>query len=224
MKHARTRIGLLGGSFNPVHVGHLALGRAAAAGLALDRMIVMPTGDSWQKSGTTHARVAGEHRLAMVQIALAPLAAARAQGCEWLVDDMEVRRAGPSYTIETLQALRQRLGPEPALVLILGSDQLRNLDTWHRWQELLDYAHIAATQRERVPLAGLPPVVDRLVTQRGTQSLADSACGSIVYFQMPPVAVSATGLREQLAAGEDPEELLPPGVSDYIRRHRLYQP
>ena len=219
---ARVGIGILGGSFDPVHVGHLALGRAAAEAFGIDRLIVIPTGNSWQKAGTTRAQTPAAHRLAMMRLALRPLAEARAQGCEWTVDDLEVRRSGPSYTIDTLQALRHQSGPEAALILILGSDQMRNLDTWHRWQELLDFAHIAATQRERVPLAGLPEPVDRLVEQKGRQTLPDKPAGSIVFFQMPAVAVSATVLRQQLGRGEMPEELLPPGVSDYIRQHHLY--
>lgn len=217
------RVGLLGGSFNPVHVGHLALGRAAAEALALDRMIVMPTGNSWQKAGSGYASVDAQHRLAMVQLAVAPLTSPGPGQCRWSADDLEVRRAGPTYTVETLRTLRTRLGPSAALILVLGSDQLHNLATWHRWQELPELAHIAVTQRERVSLAGLPEPVERLVAQRGAQTLTDSPAGSIVFFQMPPVAVSATGLRAQLARGEYPEELLPPGVSDYIRRHRLYQ-
>ena len=221
--HAGSRIGLLGGSFNPVHVGHLAIGRAAVDALALDRLVAIPTGNSWQKSGTKHAQIEARHRLAMMQIALASMSPDRSAGCPWTVDDIEVRRTGPSYTIDTLQALRRRYGLSPALILILGSDQLRNLDTWHRWHELLDYAHIAATQRERVPLTDLPEPVERLVTARGRQALPDTPSGSIVFFQMPPVAVSATALREQLSRGECPEELQPPGVADYIRQHRLYQ-
>ena len=217
------RVGLLGGSFNPIHVGHLALGRAAAEALALEQLIVMPTGNSWQKAGTKHAQVDAAHRLAMVQIALAPMQAAPAGACRWAADDLEVRRAGPSYTIDSLQALRERLGPAPALILILGSDQLHNLATWHRWQELTDYAHLAVTKRERVALTGLPEPVDRMVAQRGAQALPDTPAGSVVFFQMPPVAVSATGLREQLTRGECPEELLPPGVFDYLRRHHLYR-
>ena len=220
---SRLRIGLLGGSFNPVHVGHVALGRAAAEALGLDRVVVIPTGSSWQKAGTKHAQTPAGHRLAMMQIALGPLAEARAGGCEWVADDVEVTRAGPSYTIETLQILRDRLGPEAALILILGSDQLRNLATWHRWQELLDFVHIAVTQRERVPLFGLPDPVERLVEQHGCQALPDAPAGAIVFFQMPAVAVSATGLREQLSRGDYPEDLLPPGVADYIKLHHLYQ-
>ena len=219
----RARIGILGGSFNPVHVGHLALGRAAAEALDLDRIIVIPTGQSWQKAGTKHAQTAATHRLAMMEIALRAFTGRRAGGCEWVVDDLEVTRDGASYTVDTLQTLRKRVGPEASLVLILGSDQLRNLATWHRWQDLLEFAHIAVTQRETVSLAGLPEPVDRLVEEHGRQILPDSPAGAIVFFQMPPVAVSATGLREQLSRGEYPQELLPPGVEDYIRIHRLYQ-
>ena len=219
----RSRVGLLGGSFNPVHVGHLAIGRAAAEALALDCLLVIPTGNSWQKSGTKHAQVEARHRLAMMQIAVASMPIESSANCQWLVDDVEAKRTGPSYTVDTLVELRQRFGVMPALILILGSDQLRNLATWHRWRELLDHAHIAATQRERVPLADLPEPVERLVAERGRQALPDTPAGSIVFFQMPPVAVSATGLREQLSRGDYPEALLPPGVADYIRQHRLYQ-
>ena len=231
---ARVRIGLLGGSFDPVHVGHLALARSAVEAFALDRMIVIPTGSSWQKvanpaakpdanpAGNADRQTPASHRLAMTRIALQPLADSRAQGCDWAVDDLEVRRSGPSYTIDTLRALRERLGPEAALLLILGSDQVRNLATWHRWQELPDFAHIAATRRERIDLVDLPPPVERLLDERGCQALPDTPAGSIVLFQMPPVAVSATGVRAQLARGDMPEELLPPGVPDYIRRHHLY--
>jgi nicotinate-nucleotide adenylyltransferase len=222
-EHPRSRIGLLGGSFNPVHVGHLAIGRAAADALALDRMIVIPTGNSWQKSGMKHAQVDGRHRLAMLELAVSALAGESASRCKWTVDDIEVKRDGPSYTVDTLRLLRERFGPSASLVLVLGSDQLRNLETWHRWQELLDQAHIAATQRERVPLSGLPAAVDRLVEERGRQTLPDEPAGSVVFFQMPPIAVSATALRKQLARGEYPRDLLPPGVADYIRQHRLYQ-
>ena len=215
----RLRIGLLGGSFDPIHVGHLALARSAAAALTVDRMVVIPTGSSWQKE---EGQTAASHRLAMARIALQPLAQSRVQGSDWEVDDLEVMRSGPSYTIDTLQALRQRFGPDAALILILGSDQLRNLATWERWQELPDFAHVAATQREQVGLAGLPAPIEYLLQQRGRQALPDTPAGSIVLFRMQPVAVSATGLRAQLARGEMPRDLLPPGVPEYITQHRLY--
>jgi nicotinate-nucleotide adenylyltransferase len=182
----RSRIGLLGGSFDPIHVGHLALGRAAAEALALDRLIVIPTGRSWQKNdGQSDSR----HRLAMARIAVAPMSDATTP-CEWSV----------------------------------GSDQLRNLATWHRWTDLLSLAHIAATQRERVPLSDLPAPIERLMVERGADALPDAPAGAIVLFRMPAVPVSATVLRQDLAAGRDVGALLPDGVADYIARHHLYAP
>ena len=223
----RARIGLLGGSFDPIHVGHLALGHAAQLALALDELRFVPAGMAWQKRSAPGepARTAPEHRLAMTRIALAGVAATRVAGSapsNWRVDDIEVRRAGPTYTVETLDGLRASLGPDPALILILGSDQLRNLATWHRWEALTDLAHIAVTTRERVGLDNLPAQIDAWLAARGAQCLPDAPCGSVVLFTMPPVAVSATGIRAQIVRGEDPGALLPAGVMDYIRQHQLY--
>lgn len=217
---ARPRIGLLGGSFDPIHVGHLALGRAAAVGLPLDEVRLIPTGQSWQKGAD---QTAAAERLAMVRLAAAAGPIAGQDGPRWTVDDIEVRRDGPSYTIETLIELRQELGPEPMLVLLLGSDQLRNLATWERWRDLLDHAHIAVTRREQVALSDLPPEIETWFAEHGADSLGDRPAGRVVTFRMPAVAVSASGIRRQLHRGEDPGELLPPGVLDYIRRHRLYE-
>lgn len=209
----RRRIGLLGGTFDPIHVGHLALARAARDALRLDELRFVPTGRSWQKSGSG---VDAAARLEMVRLAIAPIAG-------FVVDDCEVRRAGASYTIDTLIELRAQLGPEPALVLVIGSDQLRNLATWHRYDELLHYAHIAATTRGAHRLAQFDAPVEALVSAHGRDALPDAPAGSIVFFRMPPVPVSATALRERLARGERPLELLPAGVLDYIERHRLYR-
>ncbi len=181
---ARRRVGLLGGTFDPVHVGHLALARAACVALALDELRLVPTGVSWQKDAGT----AAADRVAMLRLAVA-------HEPGWMVDTRETEREGPSYTIDTLESLRAELGPECALVMIIGSDQLRNLASWHRWRELLDFCHIAATRRERVSLEALPPAVP----------------------------VSSTLLRSQIAAGTAPAELLPAGVLDYIETRRLYR-
>ena len=208
----RRRIGLLGGTFDPVHVGHLALARTARAALSLDEVRLVPTGSSWQKSGV---RASAAQRLAMAR-----LAAASVEGLAF--DDREVRRAGASYTIDTLTELRTELGPEPAIVLLLGSDQLRNLSTWHRWRDLFGQAHLACTQRERVSLVDLPDEVEAIVRERGRQSLPDAPSGALVFFSMPPVPVSATALRAQLARGERPRELVPTAVLDYIETHGLY--
>ena len=209
----RRRIGLLGGTFDPVHVGHLALARAAREALQLDELRFIPTGRSWQKGG---AGVDAAARLEMVRLALASAPA-------FVVDDREVRRPGASFTIDTLIELRAELGAEPALVLVLGSDQLRNLATWHRYDELLRHAHVAVTQRGAHPIDGLDARVEALLAAHGRDALPDAPAGAIVFFRMPPVPVSGTALRERLARGERPAELLPPGVLDYIERHRLYR-
>ncbi len=210
---ARRRIGLLGGTFDPIHAGHLALARAAREALRLDELRLIPTGSSWQKAGPGADAPA---RLAMTRLAVGATPG-------FTVDDREVRRAGASYTIDTLVALRAELGPEPALVLVLGSDQLRNLATWHRYRELLDHAHIAVTQRGPHRLADLDAPVEALLAAHGRDALPDAPSGAIVFFRMPPVPVSGTALRERLARGERPAELLPSAVLDYIERHRLYR-
>lgn len=209
----RRRIGLLGGTFDPVHVGHLALARAACVALSLDELRLVPTGVSWQKDASA---VAAADRVAMLRLAVA-----REPG--WIVDTREVEREGPSYTIDTLVSLRAELGPECALVMVIGSDQLRNLASWHRWRELIGFCHIAATRRERVPLEALPAPIEALVEAHGADALPDTPAGGIVFFRMPPVPVSSTKLRSQLAAGVAPAELLPAGVPEYIESRRLYR-
>jgi len=211
------RYGLLGGSFDPIHVGHLALARSAQAALKLTGLIFMPTGHSWQKE---HQRTPGEHRLAMVELALAS-ADGTAHG--WRADAREVQREGPTYTIDTLKSLRQELAPEAALVLLMGSDQLRNLATWYQYEHLLDYCHIAATQREQISLHSFPAPVEALLAAHGREALSDNPAGDIVFFRMPAVPVSSTRLREQLAGGDTFPELLPDGVGDYINQHQLYR-
>jgi len=209
----RRRIGLLGGTFDPVHVAHVALARAALAHLALDELRFVPTGRSWQKA---RAGANAKQRIAMLRIAAAELPRTR-------IDERETQRAGASYTIDTLIELRAQLGEAVALAWIVGSDQLRNLPTWHRWEELLRYAHLAVARRADDALEGLDARVRALVDQRSQIELPDAPAGSIVFFPMPPMPVSGSYLRERISRGEAPVELLPPGVLDYIDRNRLYR-
>ena len=209
----RRKIGLLGGTFDPIHVGHLALARAAQVALPLDEVRFIPTGRSWQKA---ESGADGEHRLAMARLAVAGMPG-------WQVDTRELDRPGASYTVDTLHALREELGPEPALVLLLGADQLHNLASWHRYRDLLRYAHIAATGRGPQRLAEFDPAVEALLAEHGREALPDAPSGAIVFFRMPPVPVSSTVLRDSLARGDAAAELLPPAVLDYIRLHHLYQ-
>jgi nicotinate-nucleotide adenylyltransferase len=212
----RRRIGILGGTFDPPHVGHLALARSARDALRLDEVRLVPTGRSWQKAETG---ASSQQRLEMTRLALSQVA----PGEGLRVDDREVRRGGPSFTVDTLSELRTELGPETALVLVIGSDQLHNLHTWHRWRALFDLAHLAATQRERIGLETLPAPVDAELARRGCDALPDAPAGSIVFFRMPTVPISATALRAQIARGERPDGLSPPAVLDYIETSGLYR-
>ena len=157
---SRRRIGILGGTFDPVHVGHLAIARSATEALALDELRFVPTARSWQKEA---AGANAGQRCDMLRAAIGSTPG-------WQVDEREIRRGGASYTVDTLESLREELGGDAAIVLVLGSDQFRNLDTWHRYRELLRFAHIATTQRERVALADPPPAVAALLDAHGNSA------------------------------------------------------
>ncbi len=220
--------GVLGGTFDPIHIGHLTLARSALSFLPLDHLLILPTGTPWQKHRVI---TPANHRLAMLKIAFADWAKVS-------IDPLETELASPSYSYESLQTLRHRLGGKERIVMILGSDQFQNLQTWHRWQELLNLAHIAVTQRERVSLSHLPPPIDEFLSRYGAQQLPQTPNGSIVLFSMPPVAVSSTVLRKQLSSidinqshgnasnplREAANVLLPTGVLQYINQHCLYSP
>ncbi len=216
IKRQPQRVGILGGTFDPPHIGHLALARTSIEALRLDQLLVVPAGDPWQKK---NLKTPATHRLAMTERCFSALPAVK-------VDSREATRPGPSYSIDTLMELRQE-NPHAALVLVLGSDQFRNLNTWHRWSELLEFSHIAVTQREQVSLQELPPEIEACLSTHGAQHLGDDTHGHIVFFSMPPVAVSSSGIRQALAqrspATEPVRELVPASVLDYIKAHRLYE-
>ena len=206
-------IGLFGGSFDPVHTGHIALARSAQVARKLTHMRLLPSGNSWQKPDQ---KTPGHHRLAMLQLALA-------DEPDWQVDDQEVVRGGNTYTVETLESLRAELGEHVSLVLIMGSDQLHNLASWHRYDDILKFAHIAVTQREQVELQDFSDPIEQLLTAHGADALPAAPAGSIVFFRMPAVAVSSTRLRAALSANEPVQGLLAPAVLDYIHQHQLYR-
>jgi len=194
------RLGLLGGTFDPPHLGHLALARAARDQLALDELRWVPAGAPWQKAMRLLTPAAD--RLAMVHALVAGEARMR-------VDDVEIRRAGPSYTIDTVLAWR-REHPDARLFLVVGQDQYARLHTWHRWRELLDAVTLAVAGRDGAPpqppdeLAGVPH--------------------RMVAIDLPPVAVSSTAVRDAVARGADVRAQVGTAVADYIARHRLYRP
>lgn len=199
------RIGIFGGAFDPPHQAHVALALAAVAQLQLDALHIVPTGQAWHKARELSAPV---HRLAMAQLAFAGLDRV-------LVDERELKRAGPSFTIDTLEAL-QAENPGAQLYLIIGADQFAALKTWQRWQDILELAIICIANR-----------ADPVRTEAGFD-LEAQARHAVLTLQLPLMPVSATDIRRQIGSGRaSPQELahlVPEPVARYIERHGLYIP
>ncbi|MCU0940020.1 MAG: nicotinate-nucleotide adenylyltransferase, partial [Burkholderiaceae bacterium] len=213
-------IGLLGGSFDPIHLGHLQLARDARDQLGLAEVRLIPAAQPWQKGPITDAA----HRAHMVQLAIS--------GEPGLVLDMhEIERGGPSYTIDTLRALRASLGPARPLVLVIGADQMARLDTWHEWSSLIDFAHLAVAHRNAQPPA-LNPTLHAFVDAHRAEptALLDRPHGAIVDLAMTPVDAAATEIRALLSTPPSPARearlraLVPAPVLLYIRQQGLYAP
>lgn len=212
-------IGLLGGSFDPVHAGHLELAAGAQRALGLAQVRLIPAGQPWQKPQMTP----GQDRLAMLETAVQE----RGGGTDlrWVVDKRELERAGPTYTIDTLREIRAIVGPDRPLVWILGFDQLRGLPGWRDWESLSGLAHIAYAQRagEEAVLPG--PLAAYVAARTSTPgALAGQPAGCFVAFPMRPVDCSATQIRSAVAAGDTSrvKNYLAPGVLGYIKTHQLY--
>ncbi|GAB2876827.1 nicotinate-nucleotide adenylyltransferase [Uliginosibacterium flavum] len=214
---AQTALGILGGTFDPIHHGHLRLAIEARQRLSLDAIRLIPAGQPPHRArpGTPAA-----HRLAMTELA--------AQGLPGLVvDPAEVHSQQTSYTVATLERLRAELGNERPLVLILGADAFLGLPGWHRWREIFALAHIAVATRPGYVLADalnggdLADECPQRLSQN-PQSLHATPSGSIVPFTIPSLEISATLIRHALAQGEDAHFLLPGAVLDYIQSHHLY--
>lgn len=210
-------IGVFGGTFDPVHFGHLRLAEEAHEFLALEAVRFVPAGQPSHRGGPA---VIAADRLAMVRLATTGNPA-------FTVDAGEVESAQPSFTVPTLERLRRELGAERAIVLLLGADAFSALPTWHRWQDLLELAHIAVVHRGgKAPAVGELPaeLVQACVSRHADDPVAlrESPAGRVVAVPMTPLAISATDIRARLAAGRSVRYLLTPEVLDYIRSRRLY--
>lgn len=209
-----TAIAIFGGTFDPVHYGHLRAAAEVSEQLGVNDFRLLPAGQPPHREGTwAEAR----HRLAMLELALAPHA-------DLSVDEREVERGGPSYMSDTLASIRAESGDTP-IILCLGQDAANHLDRWHDWQRLLDLAHLVVmtrpdsepgySERLRAHLEG------RFVGS--TDELMDRPAGSLCNVNVTRLAVSSTDIRRQIADGRNPRFLLPSTVLAYIRKHGLYQ-
>ncbi|MBM3107220.1 nicotinate-nucleotide adenylyltransferase [Pseudomonas sp. P66] len=208
------RIGVLGGTFDPVHIGHLRSALEVAEGLALDELRLMPNARPPHRNTP---QVSAQDRLAMVRCAV--------KGVPTLsVDARELARDTPSYTIETLELMRAELAATDQLFLLLGWDAFCGLPSWHRWEELLQHCHILVLQR---PDADVEPP-DALRNLLAARSVSDpqalvGPAGNIAFVWQTPLAVSATQIRQLLASGKSVRFLVPDAVLAYIDAHNLYR-
>jgi len=194
------RLGVFGGAFDPPHLTHRALVEAALAQLQPDRLHIVPTGNAWHK---TRNLSPAAHRVAMAQLAFGDLPQVQ-------IDTLEVERAGPSYTIDTLRALSSD-NPGAALFLIIGQDQAAALSRWHEWRAIVDMAMICVAERAD-PESDAPAFAPPQGLQARFRTL-----------ELPISAISATDIRQRAGAGLGIDPLVCAPVARYIVLHRLYQ-
>ena len=210
---------MLGGTFDPVHYGHLRFADEVRRSLGLARLRLVPAGDPPHRCGPV---ASAADRVAMLRLAVAEFPGL-------VVDPREVNRAGKSYTVLTLEALRREDAQRP-LLLLVGADAFRGLPSWHRWRELFALAHLVVVARPGLPLgADLPPP---LAAEREARLAQDPAilfstpAGAIYEERVAPQPISATTIRAQLARGPagaaEVSRLLPRAVLTYIDQHHLY--
>ena len=206
-------LGVLGGTFDPIHNGHIAAGVCAQAALGLAQVLVVPSRMPPHRS----AGASPEDRLAVVS-----MAAAEQQG--WTGSDIELKRNGPSYTFDTLTALRATSTQQ--LFFVIGADAFAEIATWSRYPAVLDLAHFAVVARPGTTLDSLqkrlPDLAERMTTPDVFKSKAASARLAVILIQAETPDVSSTTIRRRVCAGESISELVPASVASYISTHRLY--
>lgn len=215
----RPRLGVLGGTFDPIHLGHLAAAQAAQAVLELDAVRFIPSGRPPHRADSPQA--SEYHRLAMIRLAIAEAAAADAH---WEISDLELRRTGPSYTVDTLGALHAEGFAPAQIVFILGADAFADVATWHRYPDVLDAAHFAVVARPGTRLESLEDRLPGLASRmtRPAEALAATS-PAIVLVEAETPDVSSTEIRRRAARGEPLDGLVSPDVAGYIDRHALYR-
>jgi nicotinate-nucleotide adenylyltransferase len=196
----RMKLGILGGTFDPPHIGHLILADFAASALQLDRVLFVPAGTPPHKSGT---RTSTEHRLAMLEIALA-------HEPTWAISHVDIDRPGPHYTVDMLRILATD-HPDAELYFIMGGDSFRDLPTWSRPDELISLCKLAVMGRPNIP-----------ITPDMHESMLPNLAKRSIFIDAPLIGVSSTEIARWLAQRRPIRRLLPPGIAEYIAQHGLY--
>lgn len=207
-------IGILGGTFDPVHLGHLRMALELHDALGLAKVHVVPCFEPVHRKLPV---ASPEQRLAMVACAVANEPALQ-------TDAREIRRQAPSYSIDTLAELRDEM-PNTPLCFLLGIDAFLGFPSWHRWQEIFDYAHVIVAHRPQYQLPNSGTIAELLQErlQEEVSYIQDHLAGGILFCPITSLEISASDIRKQIATGRNPRYLLPDSVYDYIKTHDTYK-
>jgi nicotinate-nucleotide adenylyltransferase len=198
------RVGIFGGTFDPIHLGHLAVARSIQSSLGLDNVVFVPAGQPWLKADTPVSRV--EDRVQMLRLALA-----RRRALE--LSTIEADRPGPSYTVDTMETLQRQLGSDADFFFLLGSDALMDIAKWKEPQRLIQLCQLVAFAR---PGFGLP-------TMEALEAAVPGVSQRVVFAEVPQVNIRATDIRRRIAEGRCIQRLVPRAVERYILEHGLYE-
>ncbi len=198
------RVGVFGGTFDPIHLGHLAVARSIQSSLGLDNVIFVPAGQPWLKADTPVSHV--KDRVQMLRLALA-----RRRAFE--LSTIEADRPGPSYTVDTMETLQRQLGSDADLFFLLGSDALMDIAKWKEPQRLIQLCQLVAFAR---PGFGLP-------TMEALEAAVPGISLRVVFAEVPQVNIRATDIRRRIAEGRSIQRLVPRAVERYILEHGLYE-
>ncbi|MCF8158408.1 MAG: nicotinate-nucleotide adenylyltransferase [Burkholderiaceae bacterium] len=209
-------IGILGGTFNPIHNGHLHLAERLNQTLAFEAIRFMPAAIPALKG---MPNVSAEHRADMVKLAIV-------NHPTFEIDIRELEREGPSYTIDSLIALRKELGDKVSICWLIGSDAFARLNTWHRWKDLLNHCHFVVVKRPHSEKLNWNTEVELLLEAHQTKdanSLKNSASGKVLIQEIAALDISSTQIRQHIASKTDVSNFMPRSVMKYIQQHQLYQ-
>lgn len=209
---ASNGIGILGGTFDPVHIGHLRCALEVLAAFRLQQVRLMPC---YQPVHRAPAQISAGQRLELLRLSIE-------QQPGLSLDSREIDREGPSYMIDSLESLRRELGPDTPLALILGLDAYCHLPSWHRWTELLSVAHLVVVERpgQHPPLASELKQLQR--RHSSNQRQLDSPAGQIFRLRLPQLDISSTQIRQLLATGQSARYLLTDTAYRLIQRYGWY--
>lgn len=198
-------IGVLGGTFDPIHIGHLKVAEEAVTRLDLPRILFMPAGQPWLKLNNANAISPVQHRLEMVRLGLSG-------NPRFKLSTLEIERSGPTYTVDTIAQLQSQLGAGDEIFFILGWDNLNQLPQWHQPQRLIEMCRLVAVPRVDFPLPDLPALEKEL----------PGISARVILFDKPRIDINASEIRRRAAEGLSISEFVPAPVERYIKEHGLY--